>query len=115
MSPIGRVPLRPMIVPGPVWRRHRRFLVPDPSGEVVDPFRVLDATTGRQYPWDIWPPGSTTIGVPTTWACLRRGWTGHVYYLVPAPDRAGHPDGGPAWAGHGILSRALAWLRCRLI
>ena len=112
---MSRVPLRPMIVPGPFWRRHRHYLVPDDPLDSRGPYDVLDATTGRRYAWDIWPPGSTTIGVPTTWAYTRRGWTSRAYYLVPSPERERHADGRPTEVFPGIVGRAWGWFRRRLI
>jgi len=115
MSCSWRVPLRPKIVPGPIWRRHRHFLVADRPVEGLVPFHVLDATTGRQYPWNIWPPGGKSIGVPTRWAYWHRDWTAHEYYVVPAPERSDRANGPSAGADEGILRQALTWLRIRLL
>jgi hypothetical protein len=57
-----------MTVPGPIWRRHRHFLVPEVPVDTTRPFSILDGTTGRSYAWNLWPPGGTAVGVPTTWA-----------------------------------------------
>src|SRR4051812_7292518 len=114
MSCPQRVPLSSMILSGPIWRRHRHFLVPDRSPDSPGPFYVLDATTGRHYGWDIWPPRSRTIGVPTTWAYLHRGWTTHAYYLVPMPERQGRLGGTSERRMLGIVGRALTWIRCRV-
>lgn len=110
-----RVPLRPRVVAGPIWRRHRHFLVPDRPIARPGSYVVVDATTGRRYAWDIWPPGSTTIGVPTTWAYTHHAWMSRAFYLVPATEGECHPDGGKAPGPRGTLGRVLAWLRDRLI
>jgi hypothetical protein len=115
MSRTRRVPLQPMIVPGPVWRRHRHFLIPDRRFDSTRHFNVLDETTGRLYAWDIWPPGSTTIGVPTTWTYLHRGWTDHMFYLVEEPERTCDMIGKSIRGKLGIRRRALTWLRSRVV
>src|SRR3954468_21468319 len=88
MSGTRRVPLQPMIVQGPVWQRHRHFLVPDRPVDSDQHFTVQDEPTGRCYAWNFSPPGSATIGVPTTWTLLHPGWAGHVFVLVEEPEHA---------------------------
>lgn len=115
MSRPPHVQLRPLIVPGPIWRRHRHFLVHDHPFEPGSAIAVLDGTTGRTYVWDNWPPGSATIGVPTTWAFLHHRWTDHVFYLVEAPQRTTPGDATPPVGAVGIMRRALRWLRSRVV
>jgi hypothetical protein len=115
MSDAGRVPLRPKIIPGPIWQRHRHFLVADQPVEELIPFHVLDTTTGREYPWDVWPPGGKSIGVPTSWACLHRDWTSHEYYVVPAPGRIDQGIEPSARPKGNLLRRAVSWLRIRVL
>jgi hypothetical protein len=117
MADPQRVLLRPKIIAGPFWQRHRHYLVPDrPFAGDTGSFYVVDATTGRRYAWGIWPRGSTMIGVPTIWTYIHRDWTSRAFYLEPlaTPWRL-PPDGGPDRDDRGIFSRALTWLRSRLL
>jgi hypothetical protein len=104
-----------VIVPGPFWQRHRHFLVADGLFDASWQFVVLDESTGRRYVWNLWPPGSTTIGVPTTWTFLHRGWTDHVFSLVEEPDRLHRISGRSTGGDAGISRRLLNWLRSRVL
>jgi hypothetical protein len=104
-----------MVVPGPIWRRHRHFLVPDRQADGSRHVVVLDETTGRRYAWNRWPPGSTTIGVPTTWTFLHRGWTDHVFVLVEEPEHVGRAVRRSSSSRGSMLHRLRGWLRSRVL
>jgi hypothetical protein len=76
------VSLRPVVVSGPLWERHRQHLVVEKPVAWSGSYNILDATTGESYPWVMWADG-VTVGVPTRWAYTHPDWTLHSYRLVP--------------------------------
>lgn len=82
----GIVALQPVVVPGPIWARHRQQLVSDRPISWDGTYSILDTTTGESHPWVLWSD-RVTVGVPTTWAYTHPGWTRDTYVLVPGCQR----------------------------
>ncbi len=86
------MPLEPVVVPGPWWRRHRHWLA-TPAPFVGARPRVVNARTGAAYPWpfrgNCW--GRGWFGVRTRWAWLHPAWKREPWVVVydePVPPRS---------------------------
>jgi hypothetical protein len=86
---VACLPLEPIELPGPWWRRHRPWLATPVPFAGARP-TVVNARTGAAYPWvfrgNQWGRGG--FGVRTRWARLHPAWRREpwvVVYEEPAP------------------------------
>jgi len=94
---VARIPLEPVELPGPWWRRHRHWLATPVPFAGARP-TVVNARTGEAHPWVFRGNyrGRGWFGVRTRWARLHPAWKREPWVVVydhPAPD------GGPGRRG----------------
>jgi hypothetical protein len=76
------VSLTPVLLPGPWWRRHRRWLTTPTTFTGTNPI-VVNARTGAAYAWTFRGnrDGRGWFGVSTRWAVLHPGWSNEPWLL----------------------------------
>jgi hypothetical protein len=93
MSPrLARLPLVPVEVPGPWWRRHRCWLTSPVPFTGTKPI-IVNMRTGMIHDWGFRGNrrGRGWFGVRTRWAWRHPAWKGDPWVLFYVPSEAAVP------------------------